>query len=168
MGTPITTEDHGQTESTRVAPLAPGRAADREEAAAGAAAPALTAGGGSTAGCGHGGCAAGDPPRAGSPAPHAAAVPRATGTPGNGWEPACQPSLRRRQRPTKGGCRVLNYLPRHIARTPLPTQSFLQTKGFSAPALLTAGARSLSVHCGVLGGTPALHPPDTSSCSSPR
>lgn len=89
------------------------------------------------------------------------AVPRTGGN-----QPA-QPSLRRRQRPTHSGRRVLNYLPRYVARTPLPTQSFLQTKGFSALALLTAAARSLSVHCGVLSGTPALYPPDASSSSSP-
>ena len=132
------------------------------------AAPGADPGGGSTAGCGHGGCAAGDPPQAGQlPCATRCSCTAPQAVAGTGGNQPAQPSLRHRQWPTHGGCRVLNYLPRYVARTPLPTQSFLQTKGFSALALLTAAARSLSVHCGVLSGTPALYPPDASSSSLP-
>lgn len=79
-----------------------------------------------------------------------------------------QPGRRCGQRPTHSGHRVLNYLPGYKARSPLPTQRFLQTKGFSALALLTARARSPSARCGVLSGTPALYILDAGSSSLPR
>ena len=120
--------------------------------------------------CGHGGWARGDP--APSRLAHlrmrCSCTPRHRQSREQVQNALAQPGRRCRQRPTHSGQRVLNYLPRYKDRRPLPTQHFLQTKGFSASALQTAGARSPSVRCGVQSGNPALYILDAGSSSSPR